>query len=551
MLLNTDLYATNFLTPVLIFISAFNFFVFLLAVKKGRQKQYRYFSVFIFSLWAYSTGYLMQVHALALDLKVFWANIKVTAALFAPIIWFMASYSAIYHRRPSAWVVLAMGAVSLANAIVLWNDGAWQIYRHSVELVKVSHQFYLMKPTFGMWFYTIYAWSIIVPFINSGVLLFRAFTLAKRGAKVQYGLLLAIILALVFGMLPSSMNLIVLDGAAFATVFMCFFYLILISKYRFADVASLARDAVMDTVHAVILIYNIKGELVEHNTEDRDRPIKDLPAQSFHILCESLGLDVKGDIFNRPVTVSPLVNGKKRWLSIHIRELVEEGSEVCGYLVYIRDVTEENTLMVLEKEKEKLAQKKLIIGDIHDGISSSLTVIGMLAAQRPDDRQGSADILGKINKIASHALKELRLMMNSYDNEDLPLGDISADLRYTGNLFAADTGFAYTHTADLKAGEDYILPFPVYINLIRFFKECIVNSIKHSGGDVVSSHMAFDGTTLSITVRDNGKGLCEDENRGFGLASMRRRTKKLGGEICLASRNGTSITLTLPLTQPA
>jgi signal transduction histidine kinase len=61
--------------------------------------------------------------------------------------------------------------------------------------------------------------------------------------------------------------------------------------------------------------------------------------------------------------------------------------------------------------------------------------------------------------------------------------------------------------------------------------------------------MTFEDQILSITIRDNGRGLPHGElNRfGNGIIQMQKRMESIGGKFFLENGVGTRITFTLPV----
>jgi len=54
---------------------------------------------------------------------------------------------------------------------------------------------------------------------------------------------------------------------------------------------------------------------------------------------------------------------------------------------------------------------------------------------------------------------------------------------------------------------------------------------------------------VTVTVRDNGRGIAADLHRGQGMSSMKRRAKRMNGQCLVESRPGYGvvISLTVPL----
>ena len=79
-------------------------------------------------------------------------------------------------------------------------------------------------------------------------------------------------------------------------------------------------------------------------------------------------------------------------------------------------------------------------------------------------------------------------------------------------------------------------------------KETLNNSLKYSAAsEIVVTIEVTDH--LTIYVHDNGKGIDMQKLRQFGngLKNIQKRMSSVGGSFSIENKNGTLITLTLPL----
>jgi signal transduction histidine kinase len=93
--------------------------------------------------------------------------------------------------------------------------------------------------------------------------------------------------------------------------------------------------------------------------------------------------------------------------------------------------------------------------------------------------------------------------------------------------------------------------------LLRICQESLANVRKHAQATEVKVSLTFDESTATLTVRDNGVGMKTEigegepksKHRGFGLISMRERTRNLGGTLEVQSEKGkgTLIRATIPV----
>jgi signal transduction histidine kinase len=90
--------------------------------------------------------------------------------------------------------------------------------------------------------------------------------------------------------------------------------------------------------------------------------------------------------------------------------------------------------------------------------------------------------------------------------------------------------------------------------LYRLVQEALNNAVKHAGAERVEVAIADDGSSLHLTVRDDGSGFrVEDSHSGFGLVGMRERAQLAGGSVRVESSPGagTTVYATLPARREA
>jgi signal transduction histidine kinase len=71
----------------------------------------------------------------------------------------------------------------------------------------------------------------------------------------------------------------------------------------------------------------------------------------------------------------------------------------------------------------------------------------------------------------------------------------------------------------------------------------VTNALLHASPQTVNIQVTYGSKRISMTVRDNGRGFHPPESMQatpghFGLAVMRERAKKLGGDLRIQSAPG-------------
>ena len=88
------------------------------------------------------------------------------------------------------------------------------------------------------------------------------------------------------------------------------------------------------------------------------------------------------------------------------------------------------------------------------------------------------------------------------------------------------------------------LPMEVRKNLYLIFKEAINNMIKYSGADRAFFSISSTKNTISMLIRDNGKGFdINQPSDGNGLKNMRKRADEIGANLLIESGQGLGTTI--------
>ena len=178
--------------------------------------------------------------------------------------------------------------------------------------------------------------------------------------------------------------------------------------------------------------------------------------------------------------------------------------------------------------------------EMHDGLGGQLvSSLALVEAGGHTDEELGAALRDSID--------ELRLVIFSLDPG---LGDVSALLaalraRLEPTLERRGIRFRW-RVGDTPTPEGF--GPEQFLSLLRIVQEAITNAVRHAGASSIEvATVARDGT-LSIAIRDDGRGFGDGMRRGRGLNHMERRAQELGGELRIRSgAGGTSVEVSLSL----
>ncbi|MGO4879744.1 MAG: two-component regulator propeller domain-containing protein [Bryobacteraceae bacterium] len=203
-------------------------------------------------------------------------------------------------------------------------------------------------------------------------------------------------------------------------------------------------------------------------------------------------------------------------------------------------------------EMERLRTR--IATDLHDDIGSTLSQIALLSevAQRRPAAERHEARLADIANLSRELVDSMSDIVWAIDPEQDRLGDLTHRMRRFANDLFSHNGSRVR--LDLP-GEDQNphIGADIRRQVFLVFKESLHNAVRHSGCTEVDLKLRVADGWLDLFIADNGRGFdLQHPSHGHGLASMRRRSGHLGGELVVDSspQRGTTVHLRAPLARP-
>lgn len=200
-------------------------------------------------------------------------------------------------------------------------------------------------------------------------------------------------------------------------------------------------------------------------------------------------------------------------------------------------------------EATAIEERQRIAKDIHDTAGHSITtVIMQTEAAKLIIDENPAEAKQRIvaaNLQAKHALEELRESVHllSGQNDNVTLKEaLTAIVRESCD----GTGIAIRCDID-----DVQVSSEVFRFLCNTLKEGISNGLRHGGATAFYLEVKETGENLRFLLSDNGNGITQPFQKGFGLTGMEDRAKKLGGRVYFSfdEEGGFEIEAVLPVTE--
>ena len=204
-------------------------------------------------------------------------------------------------------------------------------------------------------------------------------------------------------------------------------------------------------------------------------------------------------------------------------------------------------------------ERRLLARQLHDSLGSSMTALTMhlalLSQHIPADNKSMRDRSAQMKTLLTNIIETNRKMQLELWNDKLEFLGLKAALA------ELVPGWGAAHGIRARASlpdEDGAYTRTQGVVLLRCAEEGLRNVAAHAGATEVEVILDDDGEQVMLTVRDNGKGLEQQEavlesTSCHGLRLLRERARFLGGSLQLGpgEAGGAVLRMTLPKTPPA
>ena len=250
---------------------------------------------------------------------------------------------------------------------------------------------------------------------------------------------------------------------------------------------------------------------------------------------------------DKPLGIMNVTGPEWRKLTNEELRLLSTIAYQVGLAIERARLAENATGLARAEERARLAR------EIHDTLAQGLTAIALniegamhrLETHPEQARERLERALGMARENLEDARRSVLDLRGAAQLEGKPLAEALAGL---ARAFTSDTGVPATvDSMDIDG-----LPLRVESELFRIAQEALTNVRKHAHAHRVQIGLRRRGATLSLRVRDDGRGFVVATARhadGQGLIGMRERARLLGGQLQISSKpgEGTRVTARVPL----
>jgi signal transduction histidine kinase len=256
-----------------------------------------------------------------------------------------------------------------------------------------------------------------------------------------------------------------------------------------------------------------------------------------------------------------------------INQLCDDRGQISGYLIVLRDVTE---------ERREAQLKKNFLGLVSHKLKTPLVAIRgftPLLLEKPDElssfQKTAIETIDRNSQLLASLVEKL-VWFSALESDHLELHPTSQQLAtVVDSALVEMAGFLKMHQADVERDAS-LDELPVVAVDKLWLKEALRNLIENAvkfnnkeGRRVKISGKTLDGRSVELSVSDNGPGIPYEEHAklfqkfyqiegtftgqvpgmGLGLAMVKRVVESHGGQVGVESvlGQGSTFTLTLPI----
>jgi signal transduction histidine kinase len=196
------------------------------------------------------------------------------------------------------------------------------------------------------------------------------------------------------------------------------------------------------------------------------------------------------------------------------------------------------------------AERHRLAGEIHDTLAQGFTSIVTLlqaaeASLRPDSQEARRHLdLALVT--ARENLAEARTLVTTLTPAQLEAGTLGDSVHRVTGATGAQAGIV-AHAE--VTGTPRRLPTGTEVVLLRVCQEALANVRKHAAAHQVRVRLCYGGSSVRLTVTDDGKGFDPAApDGGYGLTGMADRVGLVGGtvEVTSAPGGGTEVRAEVP-----
>ncbi len=235
------------------------------------------------------------------------------------------------------------------------------------------------------------------------------------------------------------------------------------------------------------------------------------------------------------------------------RRIVRLEEQTMEHLAAVTEARQELKNLSARLVETQENERKNLSRELHDAVGQSLSAVqfelhdlGVALAPYPEHLRGRVDRIREGVESSVALVRNMALLLRPSMLDDLGL---AAALEWQTKQVSRSTGVRIELTDALPEE----LPEEHRICIFRVVQEALNNVCRHARASSVEISLLAEGETISLVIRDDGRGFKRPRGAGLGLIGMQERVEGLGGTLQVSSElgKGATIEASLPLPRRA
>ena len=536
-------------------------------VKHRNARGTDYFSISMFLVTFWSLSNALEMAAIELPVKLFWANVQYISYCLSPVTLLIMCLEIIDHhlstRKSRLIVLLIIPAITL---LLVYTSRWHGLIRYDVH-IDYAGEYPVIAKTYGAWFYIHAAFSYFLNF-SAMIALLKALFTKKSVYRKQTALLL---LGICFIVVP---NLIYISGISplkndITPVFFApagILMLLAIFNNGMFELVPMARTTVIEAMEAGVIVIDRQSRVLDMNYAFRKIAkidISDYYLMPIDELCKETPkiADIMIDRTMSHVDFTIRDNNQSKTYEMVLSPLKDKNGYDIGLLGMIYDITDKKLAqkeflelqwkMAVTDERERMSR------DLHDNLGQVLGFINFQtqAIKLELSNEGIELVSDKLEQLITavqNAHTDMREYICSNRTSVSVERDFITSLKNDIEGFKQQTGLPVRFDIP-EEPLDKEFNSAVMANVQNIIREAMNNIRKHAQANEVRIAIMMKPDFMVISVADNGKGFEEIKNdyntkNKFGLDIMKERAALVGGSISIESipNKGSRIMIYIP-----
>jgi signal transduction histidine kinase len=210
----------------------------------------------------------------------------------------------------------------------------------------------------------------------------------------------------------------------------------------------------------------------------------------------------------------------------------------------IQQLRNKKRKLELENLQKVQNERMRISRDLHDNMGAEFTQLTWkidALSYQVESKEEKLE-LQKIGELSRGAMHVLRETIWTISEEKIHVDLFGLKLKSSIERYLENPEIQFIYQNDFK--EDRILSPEEALNILRIIKEATNNTLKYAQAKTISLTINSINDNCQFLFSDDGIGLSQKNENGYGLKNMKERSENIGAQFSItSSENGTSISI--------